>query len=47
MAGSDLGDDHKSFFAGEKALKAGGEKNTSNQFAEKKQTSKLELVMDK
>ncbi|WP_179353648.1 isocitrate lyase [Winogradskyella vidalii] len=32
MAGSDLGDDHKSFFAGEKALKAGGENNTSNQF---------------
>ncbi len=32
MAGSDLGDDHKSYFAGEKALKAGGEKNTSNQF---------------
>ncbi|MBR9913670.1 MAG: isocitrate lyase [Algicola sp.] len=33
MAGSDLGDDHKTFFAGEKALKAGGEKNTSNQFS--------------
>lgn len=32
MSGSDLGDDHKTFFAGEKALKAGGEKNTSNQF---------------
>jgi isocitrate lyase len=32
MAGSDLGDDHKTFFAGEKALKAGGQKNTSNQF---------------
>ncbi len=32
MAGSDLGDDHKSFFAGDKALKAGGTKNTSNQF---------------
>jgi len=32
MAGSDLGDDHKTFFAGEKALKAGGEKNTANQF---------------
>jgi len=32
MAGSDLGDDHKTFFAGEKALKAGGVKNTSNQF---------------
>ncbi|WP_178988883.1 isocitrate lyase [Winogradskyella schleiferi] len=32
MAGSDLGDAHKTFFAGDKALKAGGEKNTSNQF---------------
>ena len=32
MAGSDLGDDHKSFFAGDNALKAGGESNTSNQF---------------
>ena len=39
MAGSDLGDDHKSYFAGEKALKAGGEKNTSNQFKEKPTTS--------
>ena len=47
MAGSDLGDDHKTFFAGEKALKAGGEKNTSNQFAEKKKSTKRELVMDK
>ena len=32
MSGSDLGDDHKTFFAGDKALKAGGAKNTSNQF---------------
>ena len=32
MAGSDLGDDHKTFFAGDNALKAGGVKNTSNQF---------------
>jgi len=32
MAGSDLGDDHKEFFAGDKALKAGGAKNTANQF---------------
>ena len=32
MAGSDLGDDHKTFFAGDKALKAGGTKNTSQQF---------------
>lgn len=32
MSGSDIGDDHKEFFAGDKALKAGGVKNTSNQF---------------
>jgi isocitrate lyase len=32
MSGSDLGDDHKEYFAGENALKAGGAKNTSNQF---------------
>jgi isocitrate lyase len=32
MAGSDLGDDHKTFFAGDKALKASGENNNSNQF---------------
>ncbi len=32
MAGSDIGDDHKEFFSGEHALKAGGAKNTSNQF---------------
>ncbi|GAA0873390.1 isocitrate lyase [Gangjinia marincola] len=32
MAGSDLGDDHKTFFSEDNALKAGGEKNTSNQF---------------
>ena len=32
MAGSDIGDDHKEYFSGEYALKAGGEKNTSNQF---------------
>lgn len=32
MAGSEIGDDHKVFFTGDKALKAGGENNTSNQF---------------
>lgn len=32
MAGSDIGDDHKDFFSGGNALKAGGVKNTSNQF---------------
>ncbi|RLJ68762.1 isocitrate lyase [Lacinutrix venerupis] len=39
MAGSDLGDDHKTFFAGEKALKAGGKNNTSNQFEIKKKAA--------
>ncbi|PRY93786.1 isocitrate lyase [Hasllibacter halocynthiae] len=33
MAGSDMGDDHKEYFAGEAALKAAGEDNTMNQFA--------------
>jgi isocitrate lyase len=33
MSGSDLGDDHKDYFAGEAALKAGGVHNTMNQFA--------------
>jgi isocitrate lyase len=32
MSGSDLGDDHKEYFAGEAALKAAGEDNTMNQF---------------
>jgi len=34
MSGSDLGDNHKEYFAGEAALKAGGENNTMNQFEE-------------
>jgi len=33
MSGSDIGDDHKDYFAGEAALKAGGSANTMNQFA--------------
>ncbi|HBD10807.1 MAG TPA: isocitrate lyase [Porticoccaceae bacterium] len=32
MAGSNIGDDHKEYFAGEAALKAGGKDNTMNQF---------------
>ena len=32
MAGSNIGDDHKGFFAGDAALKAGGKDNTMNQF---------------
>ena len=33
MAGSDMGDDHKEYFAGDAALKAAGEDNTMNQFS--------------
>ena len=33
MSGSDIGDDHKEYFAGEAALKASGEANTMHQFA--------------
>ncbi|MFT6837977.1 MAG: isocitrate lyase [Sediminicola sp.] len=50
MAGSNLGDDHKTFFAGDKALKADGEKNTSKQFEVKSESTKVEkreLVLDK
>jgi isocitrate lyase len=32
MSGSDMGDDHKEYFAGDAALKAGGTDNTMNQF---------------
>jgi isocitrate lyase len=32
MAGSDMGDDHKEYFSGDAALKAGGTDNTMNQF---------------
>jgi len=32
MSGSDVGDDHKEYFSGDRALKAAGEDNTMNQF---------------
>lgn len=32
MSGSNIGDDHKEYFSGTNALKAGGKKNTMNQF---------------
>ena len=32
MAGSNIGDDHKEYFSGDQALKAGGAHNTMNQF---------------
>ncbi|WP_016989733.1 isocitrate lyase [Flavobacterium sp. ACAM 123] len=47
MAGSNLGDDHKTFFAGDKALKADGAKNTSNQFEIKQNIAERELVLEK
>ncbi len=33
MSGSDIGDNHKEYFAGDAALKAGGQNNTMNQFS--------------
>jgi len=39
MAGSDIGDDHKEYFSGDRALKAAGEDNTMGQFDEKRRTS--------
>lgn len=33
MSGSDIGDEHKEYFSGTQALKAGGKDNTMNQFA--------------
>ncbi|WP_336660708.1 isocitrate lyase [Leucobacter sp. USHLN153] len=33
MAGSDIGDNHKEYFAGDAALKAGGKENTMHQFS--------------
>ena len=33
MSGSNLGDDHKEYFSGDQALKAGGKDNTMSQFA--------------
>ena len=47
MAGSDLGDDHKAFFAGDKALKASGENNTSNQFEVTEEPEKVKTKIGK
>ncbi|MFO7672481.1 MAG: isocitrate lyase, partial [Lutibacter sp.] len=47
MAGSNLGDDHKTFFAGDKALKAEGEHNTSNQFEVIAKNNKVEEILSK
>lgn len=44
MAGSNLGDDHKTFFSGNNALKAEGAKNTSNQFEAAAEPTAANLV---
>merc|ERR1711892_13665 len=41
MAGTSLGDDHKEYFSGDAALKAGGKDNTMNQFEVKNKKAKL------
>jgi len=41
MAGTYLGDDHKEYFSGDAALKAGGKDNTMNQFEVKNKKAKL------
>jgi len=41
MAGTYLGDDHKEYFSGDAALKAGGKDNTMNQFEVKSKKAKL------
>ena len=43
MAGTNIGDDHKEYFSGEAALKAGGKDNTMNQFEEDSSLSKLKV----
>src|SRR5579859_1807763 len=44
MAGSDIGDEHKEYFAGQAALKAGGKDNTMNQFGRRSVGSKASGV---
>lgn len=41
MAGTYIGDDHKEYFSGDAALKAGGKENTMNQFETKASKKKM------
>jgi len=41
MAGTYIGDDHKEYFSGDAALKAGGKDNTMNQFEVKNKKAKM------
>jgi len=44
MAGSSIGDDHKTYFSGEGALLAGGKDNTMNQFETKASSKKVKNI---
>merc|ERR1712038_1171959 len=44
MAGSNIGDDHKEYFSGDGALKAGGEDNTMNQFDDVASVKKAKMA---
>jgi len=44
MAGSNIGDDHKEYFSGDGALKAGGEANTMNQFDDVASVKKAKMA---
>merc|ERR1712241_1087043 len=44
MAGSNIGDDHKEYFSGEGALKAGGKDNTMNQFDDVASVKKTKMT---
>ena len=44
MAGSNIGDDHKEYFSGEGALKAGGKDNTMNQFDDVASVKKAKMA---
>jgi len=44
MAGSNIGDDHKEYFSGDGALKAGGKDNTMNQFDDVASVKKAKMA---
>ena len=48
QAGTYLGDDHKQYFSGDSALKAGGKENTMNQFDTKvREEDSKEMMMSR
>ena len=47
QAGTYIGDEHKEYFSGDAALKAGGKDNTMNQFEIKVGNSKKQMLESK